>query len=273
MHSLPVGSVLLIVVVDLAIVELLSVFIGVLVARAANKPVFVGLLLGVFVPIFGPLIWMGIEVTKDTSVAGLSRAQARGTGLYAAVGLLGVAALLFLVAIPIPWGSMDGSIQNYSLVGESSAADTGVGLFAMVGTSAVLVAGLVAVLLFTVRRRVAIVAAMLGAAWLIIAVDGLVLISAVDQLSRTVDGLSAGVAAAGAAPGVGLYVSLLAAIAAIAGASVLGLIASERVPDVAAAWTAPAYAAQTPAHLPFGTSQASPYAPPAAPTTPIRDEF
>lgn len=277
MHSIPVGSVLLIALVDLAIIELLSVFIGVLVARAAGKPVLVGVILGLFAPIVGPLIWMGVVVGKDTSLVGTARTQSRGVGLNAAAGLLALSALLFLVATPIPWGSVGGSIQEYSLVGESSAADTGVGLFAMVGSAAALVIGLVAVLLFSVRRRVAIVAALVGAAWLIITVDGLISFSAVNHLGRTIDGLSGGQAAAEVAPRGGLYVSLVAALAAIAGASVLALIRSDRAPAGAASWTASAYVAPTHAPSPLGATQTSPYppphAPPAATAAPIRDEF
>lgn len=273
MDSIPVGSVLLLLFVDFAIVELLSVFIGVLVARAAARPLWIGIVIGVLVPVVGPLIWMCVVVAQDTSLARASRNEERGAGLYVAAGLLGVSALLFLVAIAVPWGSMDGSIKGYSLFAESSAADTGIGLVAVVGTAAVLAGGIAAILLSTCRSRVAVLASMVGAAWLIVTVDALITFSAVDDLSRTVDGLSGGQAAAGAAAGGGLYASLVAAILAIAGAFVIAVIPAPT--PVFTEWTSHT---PTPGRSAVGSQSSafpSPYpaSSPSPAPPPVRDEF
>jgi hypothetical protein len=259
-HSVPTGSVLLIVVVDVAIIAMLSMFIGILVARAAGAPIALGIGLGLVVPLVGPLVWMVIAIFKDTSLAGASRIQSRGADLYCGTGLLALSAVLFLVAVPLPWGSVDGYIREYSLVGESSAADTGVGLFVMVGTAALLIGVSGAVLLFTTRRRAAIVASVVGAAWLLTTVDGLIMFSAVNDLSRTVGGLSGGRAAAAVAPGGGLYVSLVASVAAVAGGSVLGLLRRD-----------PHSSTATPAQL--ARTAGLPYVTPAVTEAPTRDEF
>lgn len=268
MHSLPVGSVLLLIVVDFAIVELLSVLIGVVVARAASRSVLMGLLIGVLLPVAGPLIWMLVLVSEDRSLAVVARSKSRGILVYGAAGLLTLAALLFLVATPIPWGSVDGSLQGYSMVGESSAADTGVGLFAMVGTALVLIAAVVGALTSAVRCRLAVVTGMVGAAWLLITVDGLILFSAADQLSRTVEGLSGGLAAAGATPGGGLYFSLAASLAALAGALAIAM-SNHRQAVAVPSWTAPTHASldAPPAYAPFPGGSAVPSA------APPRDEF
>lgn len=223
MDHIPLGAILLLLVVDLLVVELMSVASGVIVARGAGAPLGKGALIGLL-PVVGPLVW-GISVlSRDPSNAGVLRVRQRGPVLYAATGGLLVAALLFLVGMAAPWVDVSGSHDRLALATKASAADTGVGLAASLLSAVVLVASVAIVLLWSPWRRTSFLLTALGSVWLLIAVDVLILVNALEEIISTVDGASASRSIAEASPGLGLWLALVAAIFVLAGALTLGFL-------------------------------------------------
>jgi hypothetical protein len=229
MDHIPVGAVLLLTLVDLAILEMLSVFLGLVVARATGSPLWKGMLLGVLVPFVGPLIWAAVSVARDKSIVAVRGGRRRSAKAYGAAGALAIAALLFLIATPRAWGEVAGGYEKYAFVGDAAAMDSLVGIIATVGTSFVLLVGLVALLQSSAQGRVAILVAVVGAGWLLVTVDGLITFSAVNDLSQTVHGLTGGRAAAEVAPRGGLWITLAGSLFALAVAPWLIVVPGQRI--------------------------------------------
>lgn len=227
MDFIPFRAILLVFTVDGLIIGVLSVFLALVIAKAVGSSPWLLVLVGLLLPVIGPLVWALVAVARDSSVASVQRVQSRRLGLFAASGALGVAAVLFLVAAALPWGEVAGAYDKYVLVGDAAASDSGVGLVSMVGTALVLAAALVVVLRFSAWRRVAVVAAVVGAGWLLLTVNGVIVFSAVNDVTDAVAGLSGGRAGAGVAPRGGLWLTMAASFFAIAAAVVLAALPRE----------------------------------------------
>src|SRR4051812_16489563 len=99
MDHVPVGSLLTIVVVDVILMLLLSVFCGLAVARGAGRSAVRGVAIGLLLPIVGPYVW-GIAATgRRPELARIRRLAPRPTLTYAAAGCLSVAAAVLLVGM------------------------------------------------------------------------------------------------------------------------------------------------------------------------------
>lgn len=236
MDKVPTGSILLLVLVDVALVETMSAVFGAAVARAAGKAWWLGALVGLIAPVVGPLVWAVVAFAREPGLARVARRSERPRVTWAGAAACGLAAALFLVSTPLNWGEISGNVQSYALATDASPADTGVGLIATVGSAIALVAALAATLFSTSRVRTGMVAGFVAGAWLLITLDGLIVFSALGGLSDAADGLSGGRAAVVANPSAGLWVSLVAALVALLGSM---LVLHLRDPVVLPMGTAP----------------------------------
>jgi hypothetical protein len=208
---------MLLIVVDLVLVLTMSAIFGVVVAKAGGASPWLGLVVGLVLPVVGPLVWSVVVISRDRSLLAVARVERSGAARVAAASLLAVAVLLLLVATTQPWAQVSGSYEEYEMASLASPADTGVGMFATVGTAVLLVTGTGLLLLFTARRRVAMVTGFIAGGWLLATLDGLIVIQAVDGVARTAEEASGGRVVAEAAPGAALWLCLAAAVLTLAG--------------------------------------------------------
>jgi hypothetical protein len=187
MPDIPWDALLLLVLVDLLLVLCFSLWSGYVVARAADLPPAKALLLSVLIPVAGPA-FVGIRRATRSNLW-TSQVDRRPT-FWVAVGLLGVSGVTLFAATLMPWGAIDGRVGSYGGSWDASPWDTKVGALATIGSS-LIVAGGVAVLLWTARRRtVALVGGLLGLAWLVVALDSWIVAALADGVTSTVDGLT-----------------------------------------------------------------------------------
>jgi hypothetical protein len=229
-EHIPVGTVLQLVVIDLFLVEALSAIFGVVVARAGGASPWLGLVVGLLLPVVGPLVWSLVVISRNPSLLAVERLDRGGPGRVAASSLLGLAAILLLVSTTQPWAHVAGSYEDYEMASFASPADTGVGMLATVGTAVLLIAGTALLLLFTARRRVAMLTGFIAGGWLLATLDGLIVISAVDDVARTAEGVSGGRVAVEAGPAAALWLCLAAAVLTLAG-TVVALSLGDPVTD------------------------------------------
>jgi hypothetical protein len=222
--NLPIGTVVLLLLIDVVATVGLSVVLGVLVARAAGKTRSIGTVLGLFLPLVGPLVWAGVVVARDPTLLGVQRVRERTPALLVAAGLLAMGAALFVICTPLGWGQITGGYHKYWLAQDASPADSWLGMFATFGTAAVLAAALVAAVLVTAWHRIAILVLLVGASWTAIAVNSLLSFRAVDGLTETVSGVTGGNATVSASAGPANWLVLLAGLLTIAGALRLALL-------------------------------------------------
>ena len=221
MDNAPVGALLGMFIAGLLIVEVLSVFFALVIARASGNKIWKGLLLGVLTPLIGPLVWAVVVVINEPAIGSISLARIRLRSTDIAMTMLGLSVALFLVSVALPWGVMALQYGGYQLLTDAAAADTKAGLIATVGSAVTLLVALGMVLLSTARRRLAFIIATVGAGWLFVTVNGLIAFSAVNVLSRAIEGLSGSRVAGGVAPEGGLWTTMLASIFAMASAILL----------------------------------------------------
>lgn len=229
MNDLPTGTILVLVLLDLMLAVGVSVLLGVVVARTADRSRVVGVLVGVLMPIVGPLIWFAVTAWRARSLAAVQRVRFRVPALRVAVALLLVGAALFLACSPFAWGEVSGAYHEYTLASEASAADTWLGLSAIVGTTLVVGAGAALAWTLTAWRRVGIVLILVGAAWTAVGVDSLLVFRALDGIADTVNGASGGNARVSASAGTGLWLALAAGVLTLAGAARLTLLRRQEV--------------------------------------------
>jgi hypothetical protein len=219
---IPFGTIVLMVLIDVVVVLGLSAASGLMVSRGAGTAAWKGALVGVLVPIAGPVIHGVVAMTTDRGTAAVRRLAERSAVAYAGAAALTLSAVCLLVGMVISWGQVEGGYEDYALATNAAAADTGFGLVASVATAGTLVAGAAVVLGWTAWRRVAIVAIALGSAWLLLAVDAAMVFNAIGRVTEGVDGISGGRANAVAEPGGGLWLALTAGLLAVGAGLALG---------------------------------------------------
>lgn len=228
MDHVPVGSVLLLFVTDLMIIESLSLFLGLVVASAGGASTWKGALLGLLVPVVGPLVWAVVLVGRRPPLMSASRLRSRGFGVYGAAALLAFAAVLLLTAAVMPWGEVVGEYDDYLLAGDAAPVDSALGFLLTVGSALLLAVEAVVALIFAAWGRLALLTAVLGAGWLLVTVDGLIVFSALSELSETVEGLSGGSARAQIGARGGLWLALVASVFALTATVVLAVLPRAR---------------------------------------------
>lgn len=231
MDLVPVEAILMLAFADLFIVMALSLFLGLVLARTDAVDTRKAVVLALVLPIIGPLVWTATAVLRTPAIASVRRRRTRGVGTYLTVTMLALSSALIFVASVQPWGAVVGVYDEYRLVGDAAAFDTGVGIVGTLTSAVLLGGGAVAIALFTASGRVAAAAATVGAAWLLVTADALIVFSAVNDLSQTVVGLSGGHGSAHLGPGPGLWLALLASLCAWGAA--IRLVLPDRARDMA----------------------------------------
>lgn len=217
MSDFPTGTVSIIILLNLVATFAISVLLGVVVARAAQRRILVGVLVGGLVPVAGPLTWMLIEALRAPTLISVRRLGSRTPGLLTSAGLLICGGVVYVLCTPYSWGEVHGSYHEYALAADQSAADTGVGMLATLGTALLLLAGAATAMVYSAWRRIAVVMILAGASWLALSINSLLVFNALDGLSETVSGASGGSAEVTASPGTGLWLVMLAGALALTG--------------------------------------------------------
>ena len=221
MQHVPTGSILLIVLLDIAVVCGLSAIFGAGIARAAGSRPWLGVLVGLLLPVVGPLAWLLVGVVRDHRLLATERNTDRCAATWVPFGLVIAGALAFVVATPLAWGSVRGGYDGYSLATDASPADSVVGAAATVGSAVLLAVVAYVLVISTARRRLAVPLGFVAGTWLLVTLDSLVVIFALDGFAEDVSGVSRGQASVEAAPAGGLWTCLLAAVLTLAAALVL----------------------------------------------------
>lgn len=212
------------VVADLAVFELLSVFYGVVVARSQDAPWWKGLLIGALLPIAGPLVWAAMAIWREPSLASASLTFVRRRASLAPAVLLTFSAAAFVTAALLPWGGVRVAVGSYRYFRDTAATDTQAGALAALGCAVLLALGATATLVSTARRRIALLSASIGAAWVVVTTDGLIAMNALNEVGGSVEDISAGRVETGVVAEAGLWVAMLAALLAVVAAVVLARV-------------------------------------------------
>lgn len=222
-------SVLFLLTVDLIICCGYSVFLGLLVAKAAQGSLVVGGLVGLAV-VVGPVIWMVRAIGRDRSLIRVTRRHSRDALVYVAAAGFLLAAVMLVVGMFLPWVRAEGAVGNRSLVLEGSSADTFVGVLAVGLTVVLLVVAAAAGLVWSCSGRAAAVAGLAGALWLVVVADLWIVADALSQVSSMAEDASAGQASASFDLGSAVWVTLVAVAVTFGGAVALTLSAEEAAP-------------------------------------------
>ena len=225
MGDLPWGHVLLILLLDVLVIELLSLFIARVVSTDATRPVLVyGL--AVMVPVIGPLVWGAWWLPRRPMYAGRPRASRIALGLFA------LSALLFAAATFCAWLKASGDVhEDWALSLNASPADSLAGAVTTLGTTVVVAALIAGLWWLPWSGRIAAAGAAVGAAWLVVTLDTLVAVSAVDDLTSTGSNLAGGTVTAEVRPGLGLWLCITASVVIVAA----GILTSMTAPAHAGA--------------------------------------
>lgn len=220
MSNLPWSSALLALVVLVVIVLGLSIHIALVVARSGQNPL-TGVLLAILVPVIGPLVWALIAFVRTRS-KGLSDAYDPNSTTRTPSILLAIAALAMGVAVLLPWARVEGQVDGRFEVGHYLfPLDTGIGAIALLTSAAVLILG-AALSGRAAHRRASIAVALVGAAWLLVSLEVLIVATAVSSTGTIVAGMSGHniegrITATGA-----VWTTMLAAVCALSAAVILG---------------------------------------------------
>lgn len=216
MADLPSDTLILIGVLDLFLLLASSVLCGVVVSHAAGRSRLLGVGVGALAPIVGPAVWGALVALRKDSFEPSDGGLARS----ATVGLLSAAAVLLLVSLLLPWGSVTGDVGGYRGDWDATPGESIFGAAALGLTAVLLGVGAMVRLAGGSRRRVALSALVVGMVWLVITLDSLLLAMAFNDVAGTAEGLSKGSVEVVIRGGAALFLTLGAAVLLILTAAV-----------------------------------------------------
>ncbi|KRB75807.1 hypothetical protein ASE01_12150 [Nocardioides sp. Root190] len=219
--DLPWGTLVTVATVWTIGIVAYSTAAAVVVARAAQRPMWVALVVGVLVPVIGPWAWAVIEYAKLKQHGYSGRGQAfviRST--TAAVGWW-IASVLLLTALFFPWLHVQATVEAYGGKADPTPLDTTVGGLVLAATALVsLTAGVVTGSAF--QRRLSLLMGAVMMTWFLVCLSSLVVYNSLDAAASNVLLWSGQEVAGEIRGGAGLWLTLLASVAGIVGAAAAG---------------------------------------------------
>ena len=245
MRDMSWGTFTLLFTVDALLVVVASAMIGWAVADATKSRRRYGLLVGVLLPVLGPVGWAVVATARNPGLAALRRGKDSPITRLILTGTVVPAVALMCWSWLIPWGSAEAQIRGADVALEQRGSDHLLSSVFVLGSVAATLVALVVASVWSGHRRSAIVLASVAAMWLLVTVDAWVLIGAADGLGAAVSFWSQSEIAASLVVGPAVFMGMGAGVLLLGAAVVLlALPNGGASPDVVAVKEAPSRPAQ-----------------------------